>query len=165
MKIMEKYQKRLYIVLSCVVYNLTENYVCIDCLSCQSKILSNISSNPTFKDKGFNLLLGIWTPNFLLNLVSCNGFTKKPNSTVILNCQSRLINNYLSKGLPIIEQNKNQLSLITNDVKLIVNLIDQLEIYYVMVKNEAIYAVANTMKQLHIHKNMHMTYKQYFYNT
>ena len=29
-----------------------------------------------------------------------------------------------------------------------------------MVKNEALSAVANTMKQLHTHKNMHMTYKQ-----
>ena len=26
-------------------------------------------------------------------------------------------------------------------------------------------AVANTIKQLHIQKNMHMTYKQYFYKT
>ena len=34
-----------------------------------------------------------------------------------------------------------------------------------MVKNEAISAVANTIKKLHIHKNMHMTYKQDFYKT
>ena len=34
-----------------------------------------------------------------------------------------------------------------------------------MLKNEAIYAVANTIKPLHIQKNMHMTYKQDFYNT
>ena len=34
-----------------------------------------------------------------------------------------------------------------------------------MVKNEAIYAVADTIKQLYIHKNMHMTYKQDFYKT
>ena len=32
-------------------------------------------------------------------------------------------------------------------------------------KNEAISAVANIIKQLHIQKNMHMTYKQDFYNT
>ena len=34
-----------------------------------------------------------------------------------------------------------------------------------MVKNEALFAVANTIKKFHIHKNMHMTYKQDFYNT
>ena len=40
--------KTLYRVLSCVVYYLIDNYICIDYLSCQSKILSSISSNPTF---------------------------------------------------------------------------------------------------------------------
>ena len=34
-----------------------------------------------------------------------------------------------------------------------------------MVKNEALSAVANTIKQLHIHKNMHTTYKQDLYKT
>ena len=34
-----------------------------------------------------------------------------------------------------------------------------------MVKNEAISTVANTIKPLHIHKNMHMTYKKDFYKT
>ena len=34
---------------------------------------------------------------------------------------------------------------------------------YFMVKKEAISAVANTIKQLHIHKNMHTTYKQDLY--
>ena len=34
-----------------------------------------------------------------------------------------------------------------------------------MVKNEAISALSNTIKQLHIHKNMHMAYKQDFYKT
>ena len=32
-----------------------------------------------------------------------------------------------------------------------------------MVKNTAISSVANTIKQFHIWKNMHMTYKQDFY--
>ena len=34
-----------------------------------------------------------------------------------------------------------------------------------MVKNESLSAVANTIKQLHIHKNMHMTYKKDWYKT
>ena len=45
----------MYKVLSCVIYTLIDNYVCIDYLSCKSKTLSNISSNPTFKDTGLNL--------------------------------------------------------------------------------------------------------------
>ena len=34
-----------------------------------------------------------------------------------------------------------------------------------MVTNKSVSAVANTIKPLHIHKNMHMTYKQDFYKT
>ena len=66
---------------------------------------------------------------------------KKPNSIVILNYQTRLINNYLSKVFSIIEQNKKQLILLPNDVKLRINMINQLDTYYVMVKNKAISAV------------------------
>ena len=38
-----------YRVLSCVIYYLVENYVCIDYLSCQSKTLSSISSKTKFE--------------------------------------------------------------------------------------------------------------------
>ena len=87
--------KILYRVLSCVVYYLIYNYVCIDYLLFQSKTLSSISSQKTFEQTSFNILLGIVITEMLLNLVSCHGFMKKPNSTVILNCQSRLVKNYL----------------------------------------------------------------------
>ena len=48
-------------------------------------ILPGISKNPTFKEKCFNLLLGIGIPELLLNLVSCHGFIMKLNSNVVLN--------------------------------------------------------------------------------
>ena len=49
-------------------------------------------------------------------------------------------------------------------MKLTINLIKQLYTDYVLVKNKAIYAVANTIKQFHIHKNMYIIYKQNLYN-
>ena len=55
--------------------------------------------------------------------------------------------------------------MIPTDVSLRINLVDQLKTDDVMVKNEAISAVSNTVKQLHIHKNMHVIYKQDFYKT
>ena len=88
--------KTVYRVLSCVVYNTINNYVCIDYLLCQSKTLCDILRNPKFKEISFNLLLGIGIPELLLNLVSCNVFIMKMNSTMVLNFQSRLINNNLS---------------------------------------------------------------------
>ena len=84
---------------------------------------------------------------------------------MILNCRSHLIKNYLSKVLFVIEQGSKQLNLIPNDVRFRINLVDQLKTYYVMVKNESLSAAANTIKQLYIHKNMHMKYKQDFYKT
>ena len=63
-----------------------------------------------------------------------------------------MIYNCLSKLFLIIEQGSNQLSLISNDVRLRINMVDQLETDYVMLKNETISAVANTIKQLHIHE-------------
>ena len=72
---------------------------------------------------------------------------KKPNSTVILNFQFRLINNYLSKGFYIIEKESKQLSLLPNDVKLRFNIINKMDTYFVMAKKKAISAVANTIKK------------------
>ena len=79
--------KKLFRVLSCVVYTLLDNYVCIDYLPCQSKTFFDISKNTTFKETNFNLLFGIVVPELSLNLVSCHGFVLKYNSTVILNFQ------------------------------------------------------------------------------
>ena len=119
-------KKTVYRVLSCVVYTLIDNYVCIDYLLCQSKTWCEILRNPTFKETSFNLLRGIGITELLLNLVSCHGFMEKSNSTVVLNCRSNLINNYLSKRLFIIEQDSNKLSLILNDVILRINVVYQL---------------------------------------
>ena len=111
-------------------YSLIENYVCIDYLSCQPKTLSSISSNRIFEQASYNILLDIGIPEILLNLVSCHGFTEKPNAIIILNCQSSLVNNYLEKGFLIIEKESKQLKIIPNDVKLRINAIDQLETYF-----------------------------------
>ena len=53
--------------------------------------------------------------------------------------------------------------MLSNGVKLRINIIYQLDTDYVMVKKKSISAVANTIKQLHIQKDMHMIYKQGLY--
>ena len=67
-----------------------------------------MSCNPTFEQTSLNILLGIGIPELLLNLVYFHGFMKEPNSTVILNYRTRLINNHLSKEFSIIEHNTEQ---------------------------------------------------------
>ena len=89
----------------------------------------------------YNILLGIGIPELLINLVSCHGFTEKPNSTVIFNCQYHLVNNSLAKGFVIIKQKSKQLSSVTNDVKLIIHAIYQQKVDFVMEKTTAIFLV------------------------
>ena len=87
----------------------------------------------------------------------------KPNSTVILNCRSRMVNKYLAKLFYVIENDSKQLSMLTNDVKLRINVIDQLDTDFVMKNNTEISSVVNTIKKLHIQKNIYSIYKQEFY--
>ena len=53
--------------------------------------------------------------------------------------------------------------MLPNDVKLRINVIDQLYTDFFMAKNKAFYSLSNTKKKLHIQKNMHFIYKQDFY--
>ena len=128
--------KTVYRFLSCGLYSLIDNYVCIDYLSCQSKQLSSISSKPTFYQTSFNIPLGIGIPKLLLNLVSCHGFMKKPNLTVILNFLSHIVNNYLEKRFYIIEYDSKHLIMLPNDLKLRVYVIDQIETDFFMKKTQ-----------------------------
>ena len=74
----------------------------------------------------------------LMNLKSCHGFMKKPNSTFILNFRYCLVNKYVEKGFFIISNSSEQLSSVQNDVKLRIHAIDKLEIYFIIAKNKAI---------------------------
>ena len=67
------------------------------------KKLSIISYDRIFKQKSYNILLGVGITEVLMNLVSYHGFIEKPNSTVILNCQYCLVNKYLAKGFLLLQ--------------------------------------------------------------
>ena len=69
---------------------------------------------------------------------------KKTNSSMILNFQCCLVNNYLEKGFYIIERYPKQNSMLINDVKLGINVIDQMDTYFVMAKKIA--SVATNIK-------------------
>ena len=55
---------------------------------------------------------------------------------MILNLRSRLVNNNLEKGFFIIEKESKQLSMLPNDAKLIIHVIDQLETYFFIAKKK-----------------------------
>ena len=78
------------------------NFFCIDYLCCNSKTLSVVACDKIFEEASYNGLLGIGILEVLMNLVSCHGFMKKPNLTVILLCQSILVKYYLEKDFSVI---------------------------------------------------------------
>ena len=75
-------------MLSCVIYTIIKNYVCIDYLACQSKIISEMpvgsGGGSKHRDKYFDRIFGIVIPYLSMNLISFHGFLKSINSVVIL---------------------------------------------------------------------------------
>ena len=63
----------------------------------------------------------------------------------------------------MIEKDSKQLSMLPNDMKLMIHVIYQLETYFVIAKNTAISSVANTIKNLHFQSNLYLLYQQDFY--
>ena len=57
---------------------------------------------------------------------------------MILNCRYPLVNKYLAKGFFIFENNSGQKNMLPNDVKLRINVIDQLDADFVMKKKTSI---------------------------
>ena len=104
-------------VLSRVLYSFIENYVCIDFLGCKYKKLSTICSDKIFSGMSYNSFLGIGIPEVLMNLISCHGFMKELNSTVIILCRTRLVEYYLEKEFVILEYNSENLSSVSNEEK------------------------------------------------
>ena len=94
-----------------------------------------------------------------MNLISCHGFIKNTNLTVILGCCYWLVNHYLEKGLFILEHNPNHLISVPNYLKLRVHVIDEQKIDCYT----AIYSVANTLKKSQIQYNLQNVYKKNLY--
>ena len=112
-------EKRTYLVLSCVIYTIIKNYVCIDYLDFQwKKSEIPVSSGGGSKDidNCFDRILGIGIPYLLMILMSCHGFLRNTNSVVILKCTKRMLEYYFSKGFTILECTYNNLAKSPNDV-------------------------------------------------
>ena len=94
-----KNRVKTYRMLSCVLYSVINNYFCIDYICCNPKTLSVISSDKIFKQVSYNRLVGIGIPEVLIKFLYCQGFMEKPNSTIIFNFRSRLVNYHLAKNI------------------------------------------------------------------
>ena len=93
---------KVFRVLSCVLYYITENHVFIEYFCCQSKKLSIICSDKIFTDMSYNELLSIRISEVSMNPLSWHGIMNKTNSSVILLCRTWLLEYYVEKGFVIL---------------------------------------------------------------
>ena len=154
---------KMYRVLSCVLYYFID--ICfIDYICCQSSTIHDISSAKLFEDKSYNKLFGIGLTDVSINIISCHGFMKNTNLTVVLVCRSWLVNYYLEKGFIILEHNSKHSISVLNDAKQIIHDIDKQKTDYVMLCYTLMSFVENTLKKFHIQSNLYNFYKHNFYH-
>ena len=105
--------KKVFKVLSCVVYTMIEKYVCIDYLCTLNKRLIEIKIGTTFlhkhDDKDYSNLFGIGIPDIFMNMVSCHGFINNNDSIVILKCPNQMSQYYSNKIFTELECDKEHL--------------------------------------------------------
>ena len=70
--------RKMFKVLSCVIYTIIDRYVCIDYLGAEKKKMSELRIGCTLSSKhdgmDYSNLFGIGIPAILLNMLSCHGF-------------------------------------------------------------------------------------------
>ena len=86
--------RKMFRVLSCVIYAIIDKYVCIDYLGTEKLKISDLKIACTGSSKhygmDYNNLFGIGSPDLLLNMLSWHGFLKNNDSVVILKCPNRM---------------------------------------------------------------------------
>ena len=104
-------------MLSCVVYTIIDNYVCIEYLCTERKISELKLGNSLItrhEDQGYNNLFGIGIPDIFMNMLSCQGFINNNDSIVILKCTNRMSQYYFNKGFTQLKCEEDHLKKIPN---------------------------------------------------
>ena len=95
--------RKIFKVLSCVIYTIIEKYICIDYLGTEKNKITDLKIGCTLSSKhygmDYNNLFGIGITDILLNVLSCHGFLKNDDSIVILKFPNRMSEYYFNKGL------------------------------------------------------------------
>ena len=98
---MTKITRKMFRVLSCVIYTIIGKYVCIDYLGYEKSKVSDLRLGVTGRYKNvdtyYDNVLEIGIPDQLLNLLSCHGFSNNNESVVILKFPHRMSKYYFNK--------------------------------------------------------------------
>ena len=94
--------RKMFKVLSCVIYAIIDRYVCIDYLGTEINKISQLNLGCSLKtrheDKDYENLFGIDIPDIFMNMLSCQGFLNNNDSIVILKCPNSMSQYYFNKG-------------------------------------------------------------------
>ena len=159
-----KNSMKVCMLLSCALYYLINNYVCIDYIGCQSKTLSVICYDKICADMNSNEFLRIEILEFLMNLMSCHGFTKDINSTVIVSFRNWSVEYHLEKEFVIIEHNSNTLSSVPSEMKQIIRATNMHNSDFVMSCFTPVPSIENIIKKLHIMSDENFGYIHNLYH-
>ena len=91
----------MYRVIGVVIYNTIDDYICPGYLGLLQENLSKNNNN--FEGTKFNDSSGLVIPDFLMNIISCDGLSKSSILTVILTCHNALVSYYIFKIFVIVE--------------------------------------------------------------
>ena len=93
-------------VLSCLIYRIIINYVCIDYLGYEKRTLSDLclgrGGSYKYFIKKYDNILGFGIPDLLMHLLSFHAFLKKNDSVVILVFINRIFVYYFNNGFIIL---------------------------------------------------------------
>ena len=93
--------RKMFRVLSYVIYKIIDRYVCIDYLGTETKKISELNLGCSLKtkheNKDYDKLFGIGIPDIFVNMLSCQVFLNSNESIVILKCPNRMSEYYFNK--------------------------------------------------------------------
>ena len=113
--------KKMFRVLSCVIYTIISNCVCIDYLGSEKSKLSHlrlgVAGSYKHLGKKYDNVLGFEIPDLLLNFFSCQGFLKNNESVAILKFPPGMFECYFNRGLIIFNCDENKLKRLPSQIK------------------------------------------------
>ena len=152
----------MFRVLSCVIFIIISNYVCINYLVYEIFLSDlHLGTGGSYKhfNKIYDRVLGFGIPDLLMIFFSCHGFLKNNDSVVTLKFPNRMFEYYFNKGFIIFDCDKNNLERIPYEIKDRIGAEVTENLDKVMICSTTITSTSNTLKKLLVNANSH------FYNT
>ena len=162
------YRRKMFMVLSCVIYTIIDRYVCIDYLGTGTKKISELNLGCSLKtkheNKDYDNLFGIGIPDTFMNMLSCQGFLNNNESIVILKFSNRMSEYYFNKGFIQLTCDEGHLKTLPVRVKDRVGAELKVNSDLVMLCYTTITSTSNTLKKLFISIDYHSSYSTDNYN-